>query len=211
MYVLERIYRAKLRERLHPLWSVAVWKRRLVPSARWTWLRVPLLRRWVPRKLFTLYPVSCCGISPPLRTPNPTKDETFSYQYVRSPCVPRSFSVQSRSLLCQNYLVQGNRNDSSRIYASWRFPPLQPLQNITAYDQLQLRGSTCNSNFSFSLLCRSLPENTVMNNFHSFLCYRDLNPKNPFRGLFSRNGQSSSLCHRIIFQRTKVSNCNVFW
>jgi len=65
----------------------------------------------------TFYPISRRGISPRyIPHLNPAKDETFSYQHVRSPRVsPRSF-LQPHSPLRQNYLVQGNRNDS-RVYA----------------------------------------------------------------------------------------------
>lgn len=93
-----------------------------------------------------------------LRTPNPAKDETFSYQHVRSPRALASFSLQPLALLCVRITsskVTGMTAESTRLEA---FPPLRPLRSVLrSYDQLQLHATPRIS--LFSLLCRSLPHN----------------------------------------------------
>lgn len=84
MHVHERIHRTELRERLHSLRSVTMWKRWFVSSDRRAWLQLHLPRRWVSPARTFLFRISRRKILRRARRTQSRERRNFSYQHVPS-------------------------------------------------------------------------------------------------------------------------------
>lgn len=174
--MLERVHRTKLRERLHPLQSVTMWKRRLVSSGQRARLHVPLSRRWV--NFFFPRFLSRRKISP--HSPNPgerwnffVSTRTISSRIFRS-SFPDLALIRARymRLLASSRLPkinEWNLRVSTIFTKLWTFKNRDSVgHHLHTWVHVEKYNFTSDTISSPPLsLCLLFPEHGIHNNFRS--------------------------------------------